>query len=111
MRIVAIEPSKSAVLSGRAAGEHRIDGIGAGFVPEILDRSIISEVRTISEEEAQEHKLALARREGLLVGISAGAAVKIALDVARELGRGKTVVTVLPDTGERYFSSDESFER
>jgi cysteine synthase len=111
VHIVAIEPSKSAVLSGGPAGEHRIDGIGAGFVPEILDRSIISEVRAISEEEAQELKLALARREGLLVGISAGAAVKIALDVARELGPGKTVVTVLPDTGERYFSSDESFKR
>jgi cysteine synthase A len=111
VRIVAIEPSQSAVLSGRPAGEHRIDGIGAGFVPEILDRSIVSEVRTIADEEAQAVKLALARREGLLVGISSGAAVKIALEVARELGPGKTVVTVLPDTGERYFSSDESFER
>jgi cysteine synthase len=111
IRIVAIEPSKSAVLSGQPPGEHRIDGIGAGFVPEILDRSIISEVRTISEEDAQAGKLALARREGLLVGISSGAAVKVALDVARELGPGKTVVTVLPDTGERYFSSDESFRR
>jgi cysteine synthase len=111
VRIVAIEPSRSAVLSGRPAGEHRIDGIGAGFVPEILDRAIVSEVRTIADEEAQAVKLALARREGLLVGISSGAAVKIALEVARELGRGMTVVTVLPDTGERYFSSDESFER
>jgi cysteine synthase len=111
VRIVAIEPSKSAVLSGQPPSEHRIDGIGAGFVPEILDRSIISEVRTISEDDAQAGKLALARREGLLVGISSGAAVKIALDVARELGPGKTVVTVLPDTGERYFSSDESFRR
>jgi cysteine synthase len=111
VRIVAIEPARSAVLSGQPPGEHRIDGIGAGFVPEILDRSVISEVRRIEDEEAQELKLALAGREGLLVGISSGAAVKIALDVARELGRGKTVVTVLPDTGERYFSSDESFKR
>ena len=71
-------------------GEHRIDGIGAGFVPAILDRSVLSEVRTISERDAQRTKLALARREGLLVGISAGASVKIALDVARELGPGKT---------------------
>ncbi|HEY0705688.1 MAG TPA: cysteine synthase A [Polyangia bacterium] len=107
VRLVAVEPTESAVLSGRPPGEHRIDGIGAGFVPDILDRSLISEVRTVSEREAQERKLALAKREGLLVGISSGAAVKIALDLARELGPGKTVVTVLPDTGERYFSTDE----
>ncbi len=111
VKLVAVEPAKSAVLSGRAAGEHRIDGIGAGFVPEILDRAQISEVRQITEEEAQTTKLALAKREGLLVGISAGAAVKIALDVARELGPGKTVVTILCDTGERYFSTDDYFSR
>jgi cysteine synthase len=111
VRIVAVEPAKSAVLSGKSAGEHRIDGIGAGFVPEILDRSVISEIRAIEEEEAQRVKIDLARREGLLVGISAGAAVKVALDVARELGPGKTVVTVLPDTGERYFSSDDFFKK
>jgi cysteine synthase A len=110
VRLVAIEPEKSAVLSGGPAGEHRIDGIGAGFVPAILDRALLSEVRAISEADAQRMKLALARREGLLVGISAGANVKIALDVARELGPGKTVVTILPDTGERYFSSDAYFE-
>jgi cysteine synthase len=110
VRIVAVEPEKSAVLSGGTAGEHRIDGIGAGFVPAILDRSVLSEVRTISEGDAQWTKLALARREGLLVGISAGASVKIALDIARELGPGKTVVTILCDTGERYFSSDAYFE-
>jgi cysteine synthase len=109
VKLVAVEPARSAVLSGRPAGEHRIDGIGAGFVPDILDRSLISEVRAIEEEEAQATKLALAKREGLLVGISAGAAVKIALDVARELGPGKTVVTILCDTGERYFSTDEYF--
>jgi cysteine synthase A len=109
-RIIAVEPEKSAVLSGGPPGEHRIDGIGAGFVPAILDRSVLSEVRTISESDAQKMKLALARREGLLVGISAGASVKIALDVARELGPGKSVVTILCDTGERYFSSDAYFE-
>ncbi|HEY8925512.1 MAG TPA: cysteine synthase A [Polyangia bacterium] len=108
-RIVAVEPEKSPVLSGGRPAAHRIDGIGAGFVPQILDRSVISEVRTISEEDAQRVKLELARREGLLVGISAGANVKIALDVARELGPGHTVVTVLCDTGERYFSSDAQF--
>jgi cysteine synthase A len=110
VRIVAVEPEKSAVLSGGAPGEHRIDGIGAGFVPGILDRSVVSEVRQISEADAQRTKLALARREGLLVGISAGASVKIAIDIARELGPGKTVVTILCDTGERYFSSDAYFE-
>ena len=110
VRIIAVEPEKSAVLSGGPPGEHRIDGIGAGFVPGILDRSVLSEVRTISERDAQRMKLELARREGLLVGISAGASVKIALDVARELGPGKTVVTILCDTGERYFSSDAYFE-
>jgi cysteine synthase A len=110
VRIIAVEPEKSAVLSGGTAGEHRIDGIGAGFVPAILDRSVLSEVRTISERDAQQMKLELARRAGLLVGISAGASVKIALDVARELGPGKTVVTILCDTGERYFSSDAYFE-
>jgi cysteine synthase A len=110
VRIVAVEPEKSAVLSGGPPGEHRIDGIGAGFVPGILDRSVLSEIRTISEGDAQRTKLALARQEGLLVGISAGASVKIALDIARELGPGKTVVTILCDTGERYFSSDAYFE-
>ena len=108
-QIIAVEPEKSAVLSGGKPAAHRIDGIGAGFVPQILDRSVISQVRTISEEDAQRVKLELARREGLLVGISAGANVKIALDLARELGPGKTVVTVLCDTGERYFSSDSQF--
>jgi cysteine synthase len=111
VRLVAVEPDKSAVLSGGAPAAHRIDGIGAGFVPSILDRSLLSEVRTISELDAQRMKMELARREGLLVGISAGANVKIALDVARELGPGNTVVTVLCDTGERYFSSDVRFER
>jgi cysteine synthase A len=110
VRIVAVEPEKSAVLSGGPPGEHRIDGIGAGFVPAILDRSVITDIRTISEIDAQRTKLELARREGLLVGISAGASVKIALDIARELGPGKTVVTILCDTGERYFSSDAYFE-
>jgi cysteine synthase A len=102
--IIAVEPAASAVLSGGEPGPHMIQGIGAGFVPEILDRALITAVRQVSEADAQRTKLALARREGLLVGISSGAAVTVALDVARELGAGKTVVTVLPDTGERYVS-------
>jgi cysteine synthase A len=100
--IIGVEPSNSAVLSGGAPGPHRIQGIGAGFIPDNLDRSLLSEVYRVSEGDAEAHRLRLAREEGLLVGISAGAAVKAALDVARTLGRGKTVVTVLPDTGERY---------
>jgi cysteine synthase len=102
--IIAVEPTASAVLSGGAPGPHGIQGIGAGFVPEILDRALLSEVRRVTEAEAEATRIDLARREGLLVGISAGAAVKIALDVARALGPGKTVITVLPDTGERYVS-------
>jgi cysteine synthase A len=100
--IIGVEPATSAVLSGGKPGPHGIQGIGAGFIPEILDRALLTELRRVTESDAEEHRLRLAREEGLLVGISAGAAVKVALDVARELGPGKTVVTVLPDTGERY---------
>jgi cysteine synthase A len=103
--LIGVEPANSAELSGGPPGPHRIQGIGAGFVPDILDRSLLTEVRRVSEEEAEATRLELARREGLLVGISAGAAVRVALDVARALGPGKTVVTVLPDTGERYIST------
>jgi len=100
--VIGVEPTASAVLSGGTPGPHGIQGIGAGFVPDILDRGLLTEVRRANEVDAEEYRLRLAREEGLLVGISAGAAVKVALDVARELGPGKTVVTVLPDTGERY---------
>ncbi|HVZ86875.1 MAG TPA: cysteine synthase A [Polyangia bacterium] len=102
--LIAVEPATSAVLSGGRPGPHRIQGIGAGFVPEILDRAQLTEVRRVTEDEAEATRLELARSEGLLVGISAGAAVKVALDVARALGPGKTVATILPDTGERYVS-------
>jgi cysteine synthase len=104
--IIGVEPAASAVLSGGAPGPHRIQGIGAGFVPENLDRELLSEVRSVTEADAEEHRLRLAREEGLLVGISAGAAVKVALDVAKALGPGKIVVTVLPDTGERYLAGN-----
>jgi cysteine synthase len=109
--IVGVEPASSAVLSGGTPGPHRIQGIGAGFVPDNLDRSLLAEVRRVNETEAEEHRLRLAREEGLLVGISAGAAVKVALDIARELGPGKTVVTVLPDTGERYVGAASGARR
>jgi cysteine synthase A len=104
VRIVAVEPDASAVLTGGRPGPHLIQGIGAGFVPELLDRKLLSEVRTVGEREAERARRELARAEGLFVGISSGANVKVALDVARELGPGHTVVTVLPDTGERYLS-------
>ena len=107
VRIVAVEPAASAVLSGGAPGPHRIQGIGAGFIPDNLDRALLSEVRRVSEDEAEATRLELARREGLLVGISAGAAVAVALDLARALGPGKTVVTVLPDTGGRFLLPGE----
>ena len=93
---------------GRAGG-HRIQGIGPNFVPPILDRSVISEVRKVNDRDAYETKVALAKKEGLLVGISAGANAFVAMQVARELGPGKRVVTVMCDTGERYFSLDEYF--
>jgi cysteine synthase A len=108
-RIVAIEPASSAVLSGKERGPTKIQGLAAGFVPKNFDRSVVHEVRTVSDREAYDTKVLLARTEGLLVGISAGGAVKVALDIARELGPTKNVLTLLPDTGERYFSLDEYF--
>ena len=109
VRVVGVEPARSAVLSGRPPGPHKIQGIGAGFVPAILDRSVLTELRTVEDKDAWQTAKQLARREGLLVGISAGANVFIAQQVARELGAGKRVVTILCDTGERYFSLDEYF--
>jgi cysteine synthase A len=109
VKLIAVEPATSQVLAGGASGPHKIQGIGAGFVPAVLNRALIDEIVAVNDREAYDTKVDLARREGLLVGISAGAAVAIALRVARELGPGKTVVTVLSDTGERYFSLDEYF--
>jgi cysteine synthase A len=108
-RIIAVEPKASAQLSGGERGPTKIQGLAAGFVPKNFDRDVVHEVRVVSDREAYDAKVALARKEGLLVGISAGAAVHVALEVARELGPGKNVVTLLPDTGERYFSLDEYF--
>lgn len=110
IKVVAVEPKNSAVLSGRPAGPHMIQGIGAGFVPEVLNRAIIDEIITVSEEDAHAVAGRLAKEEGLFVGISAGAACWAALKVASALGQGKTVVTVLPDTGERYLSIQPYFE-
>ncbi|MEK6608845.1 MAG: cysteine synthase A [Myxococcota bacterium] len=108
-RVVGVEPAASPVLSGGAPGRHEIQGIGVGFVPAVLDRGVIDEVRAVRDRDAYDTKVALAQREGLLVGISSGAAVFVALDVARALGPGHVVVAILPDTGERDFSLDEFF--
>ncbi|RMF24529.1 MAG: cysteine synthase A [Deltaproteobacteria bacterium] len=103
-QIIAVEPASSPVLSGGEPGYHRIQGIGPGFVPDILDRSLIDRVITISDDTAEEMTRELARREGILVGISSGANCAAALEVAAELGPGKTVVTVFCDTGQRYLT-------
>jgi cysteine synthase A len=106
VQVVAVEPSDSPVLAGGAAGSHRIQGIGAGFVPAVLDRDVYDEVLAVRADDALTAARDLAREEGLLVGISAGANVWAAGEVARRAGmRGKVVVTVLCDTGERYLST------
>jgi len=105
VHLVAVEPRNSAALLGHEPGLHKIQGIGDGFVPDILDVSIIDEVLTVTDEDAIETTRALARYEGALVGTSSGANVWAALQVARNLGPGKNVVTVLPDRAERYFST------
>lgn len=109
IKIVAVEPKTSPVLSGGRAGPHKIQGIGAGFVPEVLNRSIIDEIIQVSDNDAFEISRRLAREEGLFVGISAGAAAWAALKIAKELGKGKRALTIFPDTGERYFSMEQYF--
>ncbi len=104
--IVAVEPAESPVLSGGEAHVHDIQGIGAGFVPSILDTTIYDYVDTVSGEEAKTHTRMLARKEGVFVGISAGANLAASIRLARKLGAGKTVVTVFCDTAERYLSTD-----
>jgi cysteine synthase A len=106
LHVVAVEPAASAVLSGNPPGRHKIQGIGAGFVPEILDRSIIDEILTVTDDEAIEMAKRLAREEGISCGISCGAAMAATLKVAaRPESEGKVIVTVLPDSGERYLST------
>ena len=106
IEVVAVEPAESPVLSGGQAGPHKIQGIGAGFVPAVLDRSVVDRVVTVPGEDAFAASRALAHAEGLLVGISSGAALSAAASLAREEAyQGKNIVVVLPDTGERYLST------
>jgi len=110
IRIIAVEPKSSAVLSGGKPGIHRIQGIGAGFVPEVLNLSVIDEVRTVSDEDAYAMMKRLAREEGLFVGISSGAAAHVAVQVAQEVPPDQLIVVILPDTGERYLTLDSLFK-
>ncbi len=106
IRVVAVEPKTSAVLSTGVAGKHKIQGIGAGFVPDVLDTGVYDEILPVSDEDAFEGGRLIGRREGVLVGISSGAALHAAIELAkREENAGKTIVVLFPDTGDRYLSS------
>jgi cysteine synthase A len=109
VKIVAVEPAGSPVLSGGEAGPHKIQGIGAGFIPSVLNRALLDQIMTVTDEEAYQTTKQLAKKEGLLVGISAGANVFAAQKIAESLGPGKNVVTILCDTGERYLSIEKYF--
>ena len=106
VQIIGVEPASSPVISGGKPGPHKIQGIGAGFVPTVLNQTVMDQLIQVSNEDAMEIARRLAREEGLLVGISAGAAVSAALQIALTLGEGKNVVVVAPDTGERYLSTE-----
>ena len=106
-KAIAVEPADSPILSGGEKGPHKIQGIGAGFIPEVLDQSLIDDVVTVTNDDAFETARSAAKLEGILCGISSGAAIKAALEVAgRPESAGKTIVTIIPSTGERYISTD-----
>lgn len=108
-KVVGVEPASSPILSGGEAGPHQIQGIGAGFIPNVLNREIIDRIETVQDDEAYAHAKALSRSEGISAGISAGAAVCAALRVAGEMSSEENVVVVLPDGAERYFSLEQYF--
>lgn len=105
VKIIAVEPEDSAVLSGGKPGPHKIQGIGAGFVPKVLDTAVYDEIIQISNDDAYATARDAARKEGILGGVSSGAAISAALQTAKKLGKGKTVVAILPSNGERYLST------
>ncbi|ELB10716.1 TPA: cysteine synthase A [Enterococcus faecium] len=105
IELIGVEPAESAILEGKEAGPHKIQGIGTGFVPKTLDTSVYDKVLSISGDGAMETAREVGRKEGILVGISSGAAIAAALKVAKELGKGKKVLAVVPDNGERYLST------
>jgi len=106
IKIIAVEPESSPILSGGKPGPHKIQGIGAGFIPEVLNMSVIDEIISVSNEDAFEHAKKIAMTDGILCGISSGAAITAALQVGkRPENKGKTIVVILPDTGERYLST------
>jgi cysteine synthase A len=109
VKVIAVEPAGSPVLSGGEPGPHKIQGIGAGFIPQVLNRKILDRVIKVTDDEAYQTAKQLSKMEGLLVGISAGANVFAAQQIAQELGPGKNVVTILCDTGERYISIEKYF--
>lgn len=105
IKVVAVEPHNSPVISGGKAAPHKIQGIGAGFVPEVYERDVVDEVMTITDEESYEYARRFGTEEGILVGISSGANIAAAIKIAKKLGKGKKVVTVAPDGGEKYIST------
>ena len=105
IELVGVEPAESAILEGKEAGPHKLQGIGTGFVPKTLDTSVYDKVLSVTGDEAMETAREVGRKEGILVGISSGAAIAAALKVAKELGKGKKVLAVVPDNGERYLST------
>lgn len=104
VKVIAVEPEKSPVISGGQPGPHKIQGIGAGFIPDIYVKEVVDKIISVTEEEAFETARLVAKKEGILIGISSGANVAIALKLANELGKGKKIVTIAPDGGEKYIS-------